>query len=106
MKEADGTTNAANYVISPYAAFASQAEARTALQMERKLELGMEGHRWFDLNRWGNTQTELTRILTHEKSMPWGASMYGSATVGAEDVTYPIPLRQLELSQGNLTQNR
>jgi len=39
---------------------------------ERKLELGMEGHRWFDLNRWGITVTELTRVLTYEKDNPLG----------------------------------
>lgn len=73
--------------------------------MERKLELGQEGHRWFDLNRWGNTQAELTRALTYEKTMPWGSSLYGSATVGPEDATYPIPQRQIDLANGKLTQN-
>jgi hypothetical protein len=74
--------------------------------MERKLELGMEGHRWFDLNRWGITVEELNRALTYEKSMPWGSPMYGSAIVGPEDITYPIPQRQIDLSQGRLEQNR
>ena len=106
----DGTAPAAKYIIKEYPAsgapFDSQANARIALRMERKLELGMEGHRWFDLNRWGITVTELNRALAYEKTMPWGNSMYGSATVGAEDVTYPIPQRQLDLSNGKLKQNR
>jgi len=100
-------TNAADYQISQYSTpFASADEARAALRMERKLELGQEGHRYFDLNRWGITVTELNRVLTYEKTMPWGNALYGSATVGAEDVTYPIPQRQLDLSNGALVQNR
>jgi hypothetical protein len=102
----DGAVPAAKYVIAPYKAFTDQNQARLAVRMERKLELGMEGHRWFDLNRWGITQTELNRVLAYEKTMPWGNSMYGSATVGPEDVTYPIPQRQLDLSLGKLVQNR
>jgi hypothetical protein len=106
----DGAVPAANYVINQYAAsgypFDSQANARLALRMERKLELGQEGHRYFDLNRWGITVTELNRALTYEKTMPWGNSLYGGATVGPEDVTFPIPQRQLDLSNGKLTQNR
>lgn len=106
----DGAVPAANYVINQYPAagapFDTQANARVALRMERKLELGMEGHRWFDLNRWGNTVTELSRVLAYEKTMPWGGNMYGSATVGAEDVTFPIPQRQIDLSLGKLVQNR
>lgn len=74
--------------------------------MERKLELGMEGHRWFDLNRWGITVTELNRALSYEKTMPWGRNMYGSAIVGPEDVTFPIPQRQIDLSHKRLVQNR
>lgn len=96
---------AANYVIATYPAFASQDVARAALRMERKLELGEEGHRFFDLNRWGITVTELNRVLTYEKTMPWGNSLYNGAVVGPEDVTYPIPQRQIDLSIGNLTQN-
>jgi hypothetical protein len=106
----DGAVPAANYVINQYPAagapFDSQANARVALRMERKLELGQEGHRYFDLNRWGATQTELNRVLAYEKTMPWGNSLYGAATVGPEDVTFPIPQRQLDLSNGKLTQNR
>lgn len=105
VKNPDGS-NAANYVIAPYTTLGTPDQARAILQMERKLELGMEGHRWFDLNRWGITVQELNRILAYEKTMPWGAALYGGATVGAEDVTYPIPQRQIDLSKGGLVQNR
>ncbi len=56
VKESDGVTDAARYEIKEYPSgypFDSKENARLALMMERKLELGMEGHRWFDLNRWG-----------------------------------------------------
>jgi len=106
IMEEDGVTPAANYQISLYPAFPDADYAREALRMERKLELGMEGHRWFDLNRWGNTVEELNRILVYEKGTPWGPNMYGNAVVGSEDITYPIPQRQIDLSNGNLVQNR
>ncbi|MCX6300641.1 MAG: RagB/SusD family nutrient uptake outer membrane protein [Bacteroidia bacterium] len=114
VKEADGVTNAANYVINEYPTsgypFDTQANARKALYMERKLELGMEGHRYFDLNRWGITVAELNRVLAYETTTPWGknGSMYlqGAAVVGPEDVTFPIPQRQLDLMPGVLVQNR
>lgn len=108
VKEADGTTNAANYVISEYplvgAPFDTQANARRALRFERKLELGMEGHRYFDLQRWGNVVTELNRVLTYEKTQR--ATLYGNATVGPEDVNFPIPQQQIDITQGRLKQNR
>jgi hypothetical protein len=106
--EADGVTPAANYVVAEYpTAFASQAEAMKAIKFERKLELGQEGHRYYDLQRWGDVQTELNRILTHEKSMPWGHNLYdATATVGPEDVNFPVPQRQIDLMLGRLIQNR
>jgi starch-binding outer membrane protein, SusD/RagB family len=111
VKEADGTTNAANYVINQYPAsgapFDTKENARIALHMERKLELGQEGHRFFDLNRWGITVAELTKVLAYEKTTPWGkGTIYADAALDNNDVTFPIPQRQIDLSNGNLVQNR
>jgi hypothetical protein len=104
VKNPDGS-NAANYVIGLYnAPFSSQDHARRALRMERKLELGMEGHRYFDLQRWGNVVEELNRALSYEKTEL--SPLYGNATVGPEDVTFPIPQSQLDLMGGRLVQNR
>lgn len=106
--DADGKDTpvpAANYVISTYPSIGSVDNARAMLRMERKLELGMEGHRYFDLQRWGTVVTELNRALTYEETMQWGAKCYQGAVVGPEDVNYPIPQRQIDLSLGNIVQN-
>ncbi len=108
VKNDDGSP-AANYQVQPYPAsgapFDSKENAHKALRMERKLELGMEGHRFFDLQRWGLVQEDLNRILTYEKTeLP---TLYQSAsTVGPEDRLYPVPQDQIDLMGGRLVQNR
>ncbi len=103
----DGTTPAANYFINEYTTpFGSGNEAMTAIKFERKLELGQEGHRYYDLQRWGDVVTEGNRILDYEKTMEWGSALYGGATIGAEDVNFPVPQRQIDVSNGILVQNR
>ena len=58
----------ANYVINTYTVpFASQDAARTAVRFERRLELAMEGHRFFDLVRWGIAAETLNTYLAKEK---------------------------------------
>src|SRR5690606_27603480 len=56
VMEYDGSGPAANYDIKLYtsATFGGQAEAWKALKMERVLEFAQEGHRFWDLVRWGD----------------------------------------------------
>ncbi len=106
VMEDDGSAPAANYAIGLYPSFASADEAMMAIRFERKLELGQEGHRYYDLQRWGEVESSLSRILAYEKTMPWGSALYGYASLGPEDVNFPIPQRQIDLSKGRLVQNR
>ena len=84
VKEADGITNAANYVVNEYplsgAPFDTKENAMKALRFERKLELGMEGHRFFDLQRWGLVETELNRILAYEKTQNRSVYFFAGVT--------------------------
>jgi starch-binding outer membrane protein, SusD/RagB family len=104
VKKSDGT-NAANYVVSPYLApFASQDDARKAVRFERKLELALEGHRFYDLVRWGIAKAELDPYLAYEAAkIP---SHFAGATFTEKHQYLPIPQRQIDL-QGKdvLTQN-
>lgn len=56
------TYNVGLYIIP----FADKAAATKAVRFERKLEFGMEGHRFFDVVRWGVAATELNAYLTVE----------------------------------------
>lgn len=92
-------TPAANYNVSVYPAgtFATKGKAWAikAIQFERKLELAMEGHRYFDLVRWGIAQTELTRYFSYEKTITTDVA---NGSFAAKNVRFPIPQRQIDLS--------
>jgi starch-binding outer membrane protein, SusD/RagB family len=87
---------AANYVISNYtAAFASQAVARTAVRFERKLELSGEGHRFYDLVRWGVAEPTLNAFITYEAAkLP--TAYAGAKFTAGRDEYLPIPLTQID----------
>ncbi len=59
---------AANYVIKPYTSFTDKAMARKAVRFETRLEFGMEGHRFFDLQRWGVQSPVLKAYLAEEQT--------------------------------------
>jgi hypothetical protein len=101
------TTPAATYVISPYPSFASKEAALKAIYFERKLELAMEGHRFFDLSRWGIAEPTLNAFYSYEGKFTSDISQ-GHFTAGKNDY-FPIPQGEIDLtkigSQSTLNQN-
>jgi len=89
--------DAANYLVNTYpTVWTDKVAARTSVRFERKLELGMEGTRFFDLVRWGIADVALNAFLAYEK--PKLPTAYGSATfVKGKHEYYPIPQRQIDL---------
>jgi starch-binding outer membrane protein, SusD/RagB family len=96
----DGGT-AAKYVIKPYsAAWTDKAAARTAVRFERKLELAMEGHRFFDLVRWGEDVTAINAYLKYENQfLP--NTLPGSG-YQAKHALLPIPQAQIDLTGADI----
>ena len=61
--------------------------------MERRIELAMEGHRWFDLVRWGNVVETVNAYYESEKKVhPY----YDGAHLSADEIYFPIPLNQVD----------
>ena len=106
VKMPDGT-NAANYSISLYTTpWADKATALKAIRFEDRLEFGMEGHRFFDLVRWGIAKDVLNAYVAKEKLK----RTYKSEAVFSDfNIYYPLPLQEIVNSSKNgqptLTQN-
>ncbi|MFN8345005.1 MAG: RagB/SusD family nutrient uptake outer membrane protein [Spirosomataceae bacterium] len=89
---------AANYIITTYdTPWTDKAAARTAVQFERKLELAMEGHRFYDLVRWGTAETEINKYLTYESAPGRLPNTLGGAKFQAIHQFLPIPQAQIDL---------
>jgi hypothetical protein len=94
----DASITWADYEIGLYpAAGWDQAYARTAVRTERRLELSMEGERFFDLKRWGIAEQVLNDFIAVEQvRRPYLAA---SALFSPRHMLFPIPAVQIELSQ-------
>tara|TARA_E500000075_G_scaffold129155_1_gene136573 strand:- start:64 stop:1749 length:1686 start_codon:yes stop_codon:yes gene_type:complete len=94
-----------NYVIDTYnSAWTDVSAARTAVRHERRIELGVEGHRLFDLRRWGNMVETLNAYIQHEgRTIPPFAARVNP--VSSKHTALPIPLNAIDTSEGALTQN-
>ena len=89
--------------ISTYNGTYSQEDALKIVKMERRLEMGMESERFFDLVRWGEAEKVLNKYFAEETN---SCSIYGDAHFTADKNEYlPIPFSQVAASDGHYTQN-
>ena len=98
-----GGGDAANYEIEPYPNFPNQEFARQAIRFERRLELGMEGHRLFDIRRWGIAEEAMNEFFDNEsRILP---NTFINSTYQERHNLFPIPINAIDLSEGVLEQN-
>jgi hypothetical protein len=94
---------AANYRIGVYTTpFANADEAWTALKRELRAEFGMEGHRWFDIARWGEAANVLNAYRAYENK--YFANKFANE-YNVNWVTYPIPFSTIQTAMGRIKQN-
>jgi hypothetical protein len=94
----DASITWADYEVGQYPCpFPNQDYGRTAVRYERRLELAMEGHRFFDLRRWGIAEQVINAYLAVEAGRR--NFLAAAAPYTARYNLYPIPIIQIELSQ-------
>jgi hypothetical protein len=85
---------AGNYVVNEYAVqWTDKDEARNAVRVEHRLEFAMEGHRFFDLVRWGIADQTMNNYLTVESTKR--TYLRGAAFVKGKHEYYPIPNQEI-----------
>ncbi|WP_291528768.1 RagB/SusD family nutrient uptake outer membrane protein [Bacteroides sp. UBA939] len=87
-----------SYKIETYPATGwTQEYARKALRMERRLELALEGHRWFDLVRWGEAVQVVNKYMREEETL---RPYYQDGTISENEIYLPVPKDEVENSGG------
>ena len=77
----------------------TKERARMALRFERRLELALEGNRWFDLQRWGNDYlvSTINTYMTEEAKL---RTYYQNRSVTEKEIFLPVPLAEIDNSNG------
>lgn len=91
-KVKDGTADAANYSVESYTTIAA-ADLVKVVRFERRLELAMEGHRFFDLVRWGVADQVMNVYFATEGNKR--GYLKGSTFVKGKNEYFPIPQDQI-----------
>ena len=88
----------ANYFVEPYNdAFPDKDFAVKAIRFERRLELALEGHRFFDLVRWGIADDYInTYLQTEQQRLPNNLS--GVSFTPGKHEYFPIPQLEVDLN--------
>lgn len=89
--------------VATYDGTYSQAQALNIVKMERRLELGMESERFFDLVRWGEASDVINKYYAEEAN---DCSIFSAAHFTKNKNEYlPIPYAQVAASNGHYKQN-
>ncbi|TLP80554.1 RagB/SusD family nutrient uptake outer membrane protein [Maribacter sp. ACAM166] len=101
-------TPAANYDINTYEdAWTDPVTARKAVRFETRLEFALEGHRFFDLQRWGIAAEVLNAYIASESQQR--IYLQGRSFVEGKNEFFPIPIEAIDRSsiegQPTLTQD-
>ena len=67
-----------------------------------RAEFGMEGHRWFDIARWGIVADRLNAYRAYEGQFFPGK--FGNV-YNVNWVTFPIPQNEIQTAMGRFVQN-
>lgn len=87
-KRARGTNN----FILPDVTVTDQSQLRERIYKERRVELAMEQHRWFDLLRWGRAEQVMKAV--------------GKNFIAGKHELLPIPQTEIDLTGGAIRQNQ
>lgn len=80
----------------PYGTFAdNQADLRKAIRHERRVELAMEGHRWFDLTRWGIAKETMDAYKAGETAE---VQQHMASFIKGTHELFPIPSKEIDLN--------
>lgn len=95
----------------PVSYFQDKDTARKCLRWERRLELGMENGRFFDLRRWGIASETLNAYFKKAQNYsyegrPYGAYYSGAHFTAGKNEFFPVPYNQLYYIPGLYTQNQ
>ncbi len=74
----------------------SQAETRSVIEQERRVELAFEGHRWFDLVRTGRALPVLQAKA---------ATIGIKTSLTANNLVFPVPQSQIDINPDKIKQN-
>ncbi len=80
-----------NNFILPNVTTMDKAELRESIYHERRVELAMEQHRWFDLARWGRLGDVMPLVQP--------------GFVATKHILLPLPQSEIDLTGGTLVQN-